>query len=202
MVSPDHHQHGFWLGDPTGPTQASRNDLGMRGRRRVTSKEQGLVRYEVDTLGQSPGELEDTTQVEGNDLGFAWPGPAPPSIDRKPKTDVEFADWLERARPLPLVYVPRSDAAVALVEAVTAAAAEAEARIAPVRRGPDGRAKLLKAVGAVVGGLLCLWSKSLPCAGYRRMQTSQFTGSPVAARQFMAATVAPAKRVSLRSRKA
>lgn len=101
------------------------------------------------------------------------------------------AEWspadLGNAALLNLAAVPRTPAAVALVEELTAAVADLEAGTRGNRRGAAGRAKLHDAVGAVVGGLLRAWDGGTARACFHPLNRSAFTGGPVGHRQFTAA---------------
>lgn len=55
------------------------------------------------------------------------------------------------------------------------------------QRRPSGQAKLLRAVGAIVDGLLRAWASSTPRATFRRTEPAAFTGAPIGHRQFTAA---------------
>lgn len=110
-----------------------------------------------------------------------WPvGFAPPPPDWSP------AD-LANAAVLNLAAVPRSPAAVAMVEELTAAVAGLEAGTRGNRRRAAGLDKLRRAVGAVVGGLLRAWDGGTPRACFHRLEPAAFTGGPVPHRQFTAA---------------
>lgn len=101
------------------------------------------------------------------------------------------AEWspadLAHAALLDLAAVPRTPAAVALVDELTAAVADLEAGARGNRRGAAGRAKLRGAVGAVVGGLLRAWDGGTARACFHPLNRSAFTGGPVGHRQFIAA---------------
>lgn len=101
------------------------------------------------------------------------------------------AEWspadLDAAAVLNLAAVPRSPAAVALVDELTAAVVALEAETRGNRRRAAGLDKLRRAVGAVVGGLLRAWGGGTPQACFHRLEPAAFTGGPVPHRQFTAA---------------
>jgi hypothetical protein len=91
---------------------------------------------------------------------------------------------LREARLLSLLLVPDSPEGEALVTT-------AEAVIAPVltpnrktARRAAGAAKMRRAVGAIIGGVLSRWASGVPRAAFRSRAAGAFTGAPVARRQF------------------
>ncbi len=71
--------------------------------------------------------------------------------------------------------------------AARVAAIEATSADRKTNRRKAGKAKLQGAVGAVVGGLLRRWARDVPEAVFRPRTPADFTGGPVASRQFIAA---------------
>jgi len=88
--------------------------------------------------------------------------------------------------------VATSPAAQAFVAALTAIVLEAEVGSGGkrVQRGKRLVARLRDAVAGVVGGLLRLWSRSVPAPGSRRLQADAFTGGPVGRQNFFTVTKA------------
>jgi hypothetical protein len=78
---------------------------------------------------------------------------------------------------------------MALVADVSACVAglESTTKTRKQSRRKAGLNKLRTAVGAIVGGVLRRWARQEPQAVFRSRTTDDFTGSPVGARQFLAA---------------
>jgi hypothetical protein len=104
------------------------------------------------------------------------------------KPDLALDD-LQEARWLPLSASAASPSATALVSDLAAhiAALEADAKTRKQSRRKVGLAKLNAAVGAIAGGVLRRWGRPEPQAVFRSRTPGDFTGSPVGARQFLAA---------------
>jgi hypothetical protein len=112
-------------------------------------------------------------------------GPAdwPPSLQILTTDDLSDARWLA------LSAYAVSPGALALVADMTAqvAAHEERATTRGNRRRKSGTARLQQAVGAIIAGLLRCWARPEPRAVFRSRKTDDFTGGPVAARQYLAA---------------
>ena len=103
--------------------------------------------------------------------------------------DSPTPEQLDEAEGLSLAWVPASEAARALVEALTGQVADWEATHTDrkTKRRKVGMTKLRGAVGAVIGGVLRSWARSTPRLTYRSRKAETFSGSPVARAQFVAA---------------
>ncbi len=121
----------------------------------------------------------EVTQNESEPTCPPWPNP-PASLSR---------DQLRDAHWLPLNAAATSPSAVALAEALVTlvGASEAASGGRRTRRGATSLAKLQAAVGAIVGGLLRRWCRDEPEAVFRSRTPAEFSGGPVAARQFLSA---------------
>ncbi len=135
------------------------------------------ISHRVDTL-QLP--RDGVTQNESGLEPGVWSIP-PSSLS---------LDQLQDARWLPLTASAQSPKATALVAELAARVAAIEATSADrkTNRRKAGKAKLQGAVGAVVGGLLRRWARDVPEAVFRPRTPADFTGGPVASRQFIAAS--------------
>ena len=78
-----------------------------------------------------------------------------------------------------------SPSAIALVDCLAASVGALETR--GNRRGASGKARLNRAVGAIVAGLLGHWGRPEPRAAFRPVERGNFTGTLVGSRQFEAA---------------
>ncbi len=98
-------------------------------------------------------------------------------------------DELRNARWLPLSALAASQGATSLVSELTARvmAHETACEARQNSRRKAGQEKLQAAVGAIIGGLLRRWGRDEPGAVCRSRATADFSGSPVGARQFIAA---------------
>jgi hypothetical protein len=98
-------------------------------------------------------------------------------------------EQLREAHWLSLSAIAASPGALALVTDMADAVAAHE-RLATTRkkgRGRSGAARQQQAVGAILGGLLRRWGRSEPEAVFRSRKRDDFSGGPVAARQYLAA---------------
>jgi hypothetical protein len=93
-----------------------------------------------------------------------------------------------RAEHLPLVRPAVSAEAVALVDDVMAHIAEHLSAGRTRQRRQGGEAKVRRAVGIVLGGLLYRWASDDPRLAFRSLSKASFTGAPVSFTQFKAAT--------------
>jgi hypothetical protein len=97
-------------------------------------------------------------------------------------------DQLQDARWLPLNATAASPNAVALVTELVARVIAMEASSGRrTKRRKAGQVKLSGAVAAIIGGALRRWSRRIPEAVFRSRTPADFTGGPVASRQFLAA---------------
>lgn len=120
-----------------------------------------------------------------------------PPLDPKPAAPYGFAPppdiWetadLQAAVVLNLSGMAWSAAAVAFVDRLAGMVADHEqaAGTRGNQRRPAGQAKLRRAVGAIVAGLLRAWASGTPRVAFRRTEPKAFTGGPVGHRQFSAA---------------
>lgn len=119
------------------------------------------------------------TQNESEAPAASWENP----------TATLTTEQLRDAQWLPLSATPASSGAASLLADLAArvAALETASPDRKTKRRAAGLTKLNGAIGAIVGGVLRRWKRSEPQAVFRSRTPANFTGSPVAARQFLTA---------------